>query len=298
MIVEGVNLIYGPVTPGVIRTGFYKAMQETADLGVISQLCQPIKMTEYKKIDQSLGSVMALSEFTGTNKVSGITENEYILRTKEYQGGFMYDKYLSKHELWSLITRKNGELAERANNHSLSKLSEVIKANPTGYDGKALFANDHPAGKTVNDNIYTGTGTSLAQITTDFYKVLSRFGAFRDDRGELLHQRTNGGILVYIPPDLHEQFDTLNKAQYIASGTNVIKEKFTIFIDNDLVDANDWYISLTGALKKPLLMNTYMEATLEIYPEPKAPRFINVSAFRIYNIQPGDPTKIIKVTNT
>jgi hypothetical protein len=288
----------GPVTAGALNTKFLTTYERVANDTPLTKICGKQAMDEFSKVLSGVGAVPGLSLFKGTCKFIGLEEEEITLTVDRYQGGFTYDRATPSHRIWGIVQPKINGLAKRTKNHGISLLTTTIAANPTCYDGKALFANDHPVsgGESTNDNLLAGSGTTLANITTDYWACLAALSAMKDSEGEII-DRYNFAVLIQCPPALREQFENLQKAVVISSTSNIVINRFDLWVDPRLSDANDWYMYITDEDSKPFVYGMYQEGLLETW-EDKDNKLIKVSADIIHGIGPGDPTTTVKVVNS
>lgn len=148
------------------------------------------------------------------------------------------------------------EIAQNGTRLPYNLVSELIRGGETGsaYDGQNFFDTDHSEGDSgAQSNELTGTGTSEAQITADYYSAKSAMMGFKDDKGVPLHPY-DFRPQIWIPNDatLIQRFKKLQTASLVSSGeTNVLKGEFDLVIDPQFTDANDWYMHRTDTIMKP-----------------------------------------------
>lgn len=294
---EGYRTIAGPVSFGVIKTRFMIAVNEPYDRTLIDWLTRPMTMDDTKAIVGALGSAPGLTEHDGTNKFQNLSEHELVMRTKKYQGGFEYDEDMPQHKFWSEYGPKITQMGQRARDHEATLLIVRLEDNPACYDGKALFADDHPLKDGgVNDNLHTGSGTSLENFTTDYWAAKAAMRKFKDDQNQLLNRR-DIRVGVTVPSELERVATELQKQVLTGSGeTNVVKNLFELFVDPQLTDATDWYFFSIGSASKLMVHNEYLPPTIKQYRNDDND-LIKVSAKRIQNFYPADYTLGVKIVN-
>lgn len=133
------------------------------------------------------------------------------------------------------------------------------------YDGGAFFKTTHSTGDSGSQsNLLTGTGVTLAQITTDFEAARAAMMAFKDGAGEpILETDTNLKLVVVCPPAIFARFEQLANAAYISQTENVLKGSFEPIMSSRLTDVNDWYLLNVGMPLKPFVEQTRQQPTLE-----------------------------------
>jgi len=134
----------------------------------------------------------------------------------------------------------------------------VLQANPTGFDGQALFSATHdldPAGNQDND-------FALALSAANYRTVREAMLAFTGEDGEPLGVNPN---LLVVPPGLEGEAKDILMADKLASGaSNVEKGTADYLMIPGLANANTtWYLMDVRYAVKPL-----------IFQERRAPQFV------------------------
>lgn len=294
----GQRTIAGPVSRGAIYTKFLVALAAAYDLSPLQWLTQNMGMDDLKEMIGGLGSTPALRKHDGMNKFQNLTEDEILLICEKFQSGFEYDEDLPNHKIWSLISPKISQLAQRCNDHGVLLLTQTIEDNPICYDGKALFANDHPLKDGgVNKNLQAGSGITLENITADYWLVVKLLREMKDDQNQNLNRRMTK-LLVHAHPKLEEHFTTLQLAASIGGGdTNILRNRFELWIDPNLEAEDDWYTYVTGEAGKLIMHGEYLKPTIKTYKNDDND-LVKVSAKRIHGMIPGDYSLGVKVDNT
>lgn len=131
--------------------------------------------------------------------------------------------------------------------------------NQNGYDGNPFYGDTHlfaNAGANNIDNKLAGTGSSVAQISTDFAAALAALRGFLDNAGRLINPVTAEGasqLLVQCPLAVEQNFRTVMNASIISQTDNVLKGLADVFPDGYLTDANDWYLHVVGQPQRPYI---------------------------------------------
>lgn len=294
---RGTRTVAGPVNPGVVLTKFMVALAQAYDQSPLKWLTNNMPMNTLKKLIGGLGSVPAMTRFKGTNNFQNLTEQELLIICDKFQSGIEYDQDLPNDEIWQELNQKIPQLAQRCNDHAVVLLSETLNLNPLCYDGKALFADDHPLKDGgVNDNLIAGAGISLANITADYWKVIKQFRIMKDDQNQYLHRRM-AGKLVRCPPALEDPFSNLQTAILIGGGdSNIVKNRFELWVDVLMPDTNDWEMYITDEPGKVIMHGEYLKPTIKTYKKEDED-LIRVSAKRTHGMIPGDYTLGVRVTN-
>lgn len=118
----------------------------------------------------------ALREWIGPRVAQNLSEHSYVLANKKYEGTIELDRDDIEDDnlgIFAAVTVPG--LARASAKHPDRLLKALIQSNPTAFDGKALFANDHPCfdkGGNTYDNLNTnaldggGVATAYAQMAS------------------------------------------------------------------------------------------------------------------------------------
>lgn len=293
---QGYPTIAGKVTPGIITTQFYNAFNEPYPRTLYDWLAKPMTINDLKEILAGVGSPPALTKYTGTNKFQNLDEQELLVEVDKFQAGIEYDEDTPNHKLWGLISPQIAQLGRRARDHEITLLTQRVVANPTCYDGKALFANDHPLKNgAVNDNLLSGAGTTQENFETDYWASIALLRAMKDDQGEFI---TWGNVRygVHVGPNLEEVATKWQQQALVGSGEeNILKNRYELYVDVLLPD-NDWYLYVLTAQAKLMMHVEYLRPTIKQYKADDND-LIKVSAKRTHQFYPAEYRIGIKVDN-
>lgn len=229
---------------------------------------------------------------------------DYEIKNKDWQNGFLVDRNTlddSKKTLGNDVEREINFSLNSWSNFPDKLVTELLEAGETGlaFDGVAFFANARPklqGGGSTIDNLYAGTGISVAQVTADFA------GATRDMRGWKAKNgdpfNANPKFVVICPSTLEWVFKTLrNSVDIGGSGvTNIYKDTFDIVVNDYLTDANDWFIVNSNAPMKPFIFQKRSNPIFDMKDE-KDKKFIKYFSTARMNAGYGNPVSIIKIKN-
>lgn len=177
-------------------------------------------------------------------------------------------------------------------------IQEILAANTTAFDGTALFADSRPniQGSGTIDNIHTGTGTTLAQMTADFASAEALLLGFKDRNNEPLN--TIQDYYVLVPSQLYSNAYKLMTSDSLANPyDNVFKNRFKIIVNYyQSTSDNDWYLINAGQAFKPFIYQVRKQPdwTMKDDPEDKYVKYIANARMAA---APGNPTAIIKINN-
>lgn len=202
-----------------------------------------------------LGQAPNLSEWIDERQLHGLLDFDYTLVNKDYEGTLKVHRNAKKDDRLGAIDIRINDLASKAKLHPRKLFFEELVAGTTNlcYDGQPFFSDSHEEGDSgTQDNLLTGSGTSLAQLKTDFNNARAAMKGFLDDRGEPLNE---GEMDLYVicPTALESSFRELLTSTQISSSTNSLEGKFKLIDSARLVDANDWYLLDASGVLKPFI---------------------------------------------
>ena len=188
----------------------------------------------------------SLEEWLGPRTLSNLLEHEYELKNKLYQAAVELPRIkVEDDKLGVFYAMTIPDLAEATRKHPDRLLADLLTANPTGYDGKAFFADDHPnynatgAGATTFDNDVAAaiTGDGIAGV---WEAMTSRIG----ENGRPL--TVNPRLWVVPPQQYREALTIAQSTTYAIPKTatttaatvdNVLKGWFDVLMVPELATA-------------------------------------------------------------
>lgn len=132
-----------------------------------------------------------------------------------------------------------GLLPERIFFDLILNTTTTLPAVPLAPDGAAMFAataNGSARFGATNGNLLSGSGTTAANISDDFYAACEQFQAFEDGKGQPLftEERIDRGVIVIYPADkkkeVHEAFLQLRQGRVM--GTDAGTTPSNVIIDS------------------------------------------------------------------
>jgi len=148
--------------------------------------------------------------------------------------------------------------------------ADLLESVPTAPDGQNLFSTTSDGSTArfgaTNGNSLTGTGTSQAQIKTDFFSVMAQFRLFQDTEGQPLWDKRvlDSPVTLFVPASgtLMENFGSVFQQELThsvisstgAAVSNVIKAMgFQVrIVFTQRLTGSSWYATLEGADVKPV----------------------------------------------
>jgi phage major head subunit gpT-like protein len=226
------------------------------------RLVMEVPSTTLTETYEWLGSVPKMSEWVDERLLGDLSEESFSLTNKHYEATIAVDRNALEDNRLGMILPRVRQLGEEAARYPRELVLDVIKNGTTltGYDGKALFADDHSGG----DNLLGGTGTTVANLQADISAVFAAMREFQDDRGRVMNIVPD---LVVVPAELEFPMRQALKAGQIDGTDNVYAGLCDVMVAPELTDADDWYAFATNRAMKAL-----------IYQVRKQPEFVALDA--------------------
>ena len=240
-----------------LRAVYLQSFEAAENAEQWRRLVMEVESTTLTETYNWLGTVPVMSEWLDERKIGDLAVNNYSLTNKHFEATVAVDRNALDDNRLGMILPRVRQLAEEAARYPRDLVIDVIKngASLTGYDGKALFANDHAGG----DNLLAGAGTTAANLQTDLTQVFGVMREFTDDRGRVMNILPD---LVVVPAELEFPMRTALNAAQISGTDNVYRGLCDIMVAPELTDANDWYAFCTKRAMKAV-----------IFQNRKAPEF-------------------------
>ena len=248
---------FGKLLEPGLRKLFYETFDEVPE--EYSKIFHVKNSKKAREVDYGLGSMPIWSEFgkaidknlSGTAvtseempKVPYVTIPaglERIYVHKEFAQGFMVERKMVDDEQYGAIEKMPKDLARagryKVEMDAISLLTKGFSEN--GYDGKPLFATDHPtlAGGT-NSNLITG---ELNQANLE--KAIIAMRNFTDEAGKKVVYKAD---TLIVPPALEfkaiELLNSINQADSELNNVNSLKGKLKIVVLDFLESDTAWFV--------------------------------------------------------
>ena len=203
-----------------------------------------------------LGQAPSMNEWVDERKLKSLNSFNYTLVNKNYEATLSVDRNALEDDRLGAVQVRINDLAVKAKVYPRKLFIDALIAGTTSlcYDGQPFFSASHSEGESgTQSNIYTGTGTTLAQLKADIDGCEARMMAFKDDVGEPVNEGTMKiGIVCH--PAMMRSFAELNTLSQISGSDNAMKGRISqITVSGRLTDSNDWYFANIGEGIKPII---------------------------------------------
>lgn len=205
-------------------------------------------------ISQVTGEYVAT---TGDSRYKTLQETSFDVKVEEFDLGYeakLMDLFTEVYAYRKWKNTPNMFMVGEAN-HRAKKIAALLEANPTLWDGKALFATDHPANFFESKAGTFGNLQAAAKDPTDMDLLAAEITAMRgvkDENGEVLGVNPD---LIFLPTAKFEYVkNKLNQSMIAnAAGTasidNPYKGGLTPIWIPQLTHAANWYLADSKMLK-------------------------------------------------
>lgn len=217
----------------------------------------------------------------------------------------------------NIYRQRIAEMPMMVKDHPVELAFDMLEAGDantygTTFDGQNFFdtTHDYSTSAGTQSNIITsGSGTSVANIITDFQAAMSRLDGFTYDQGGTGNakkrklNKTMNRILVVCPSALFGTFNQAMTQNRLANGEdNPIKGKFSL-VSRPMTDANDWYITVMDEGQfKPFLFQMEKEPLLDTPTMQdegvRERRTFSWGSYGRYNVAYGAWWKAIMIQNS
>lgn len=273
-----------------LRTTFSLAFQQAYDATtpwydtVATEIPSASKSNTYGWLAQQV----TLREWLGPREVLNLAEHRAELLNKSYEGTIEVDRDdIEDDNLGIYQAMLVPQLGQATKKHPDQLIKALLQSNsgagPTVFDGKSLFADDHPDFDSKNPGTYDNS-FGLTLTADNFNAVWSTMTAYKGENGQPLGVMPNKLI---VPPQLKKVAQTIMQSttyalpvtnvagsENVAAGTvdNVLRGWAEVEVLPELAnDPTTWYLADTTKPIKPL-----------IYQLRRAPNFVS-------RVNPDDP---------
>jgi phage major head subunit gpT-like protein len=142
------------LVPG-LRAEFAQAYRSELDRSLADQLATVVNTTLPAQRYGWLGAVPPMREFLDERQAGGLSPYTVTIEDKTFEATIAVERKAVEDDQLDLIRLRIRDLATRVATHRQQLVVQALASGTTGtgYDGKALFAADHPTGRTTYSNI-------------------------------------------------------------------------------------------------------------------------------------------------
>jgi len=250
---------------GITAVLMRRAVQSRSD--IIDKLAMVTTSTSDEEKHGYLSDIPAMREFLNERIITGLNESSYVLVNKTFEMTIGFKKDDLDDQKSGMFDIRINQMGQRAANHPVKLLIEVLELGTTdiSLDGVSFYNDAHPQRghqTGTQDNLLAGTGTTVAQLKTDFGVAVAALKNFEDEGGEPFDEFVTD-LVVVCSPDIEVNFTEALESELISNTSNAIKGRADIIISARLTDVDDWYLLSVGGLVKPLVFQDRMPLMVE-----------------------------------
>ncbi len=246
-----------------LRTDFNKAFQATPSqwAKVAMKVPSGSSQNDYKW----LSAFPKMRKWIGDKQIKNLAAFSYTIVNDDWEATIEVDRNHIEDDTLGIY----GPQAQMAGFSAAQLPDEIVFALLNGgftnacYDGKALFADDHPVGTGAVDNAGTAVlkADSLANAAASYGAARIVLRKMTDDEGRPLDVTPT---TLVVPPALEDTANALMTMERLEDGkTNPYRGTATVVVSPWLTSDTAWFLLDTSKPVKPL-----------IYQERKAPVFV------------------------
>jgi phage major head subunit gpT-like protein len=284
-----------------IRTEFSKQLANYPGM-MFKPFTAEVNSDSNKETYRFLDAFPSIKEWTDSRKRENFKDYSIDILNRHWEFTINADRDTledSKGTLGGNILKDVNSSVQRYASFPDKKIAELITDNGTAYDGSTFFGNSHNIdGTNAIDNLYSGTGTTDAQIEADMKGARNALAAYRDKNDEPVNP--NPKYAVLIPVHLQDSFLNLANSQtvYISgTKTNILYNTFDIILNHWQGSSdNDWYLINLNAAIKPFIFQKRQGVKWTVKDDVEYKDVLYMSDAR-YGFGYGAFTSIIKIDN-
>ncbi len=300
-----VNIDDTRITESALKTLFDEVYKAEAQK-LVEQLCTVVESKSKIESYDFLGAMGLPREWTGDRRFEDFKAYPFSIENKRWEKSVSIDKLDWISDNYGKFKMQINNLASLWAIQQEKVVSDLIANGETllCYDGKPFFADDHPAGDTVNDNLITGSDShgvdTLAHIQQDYDTARTKLYTMKDDKGNPIPSRPTH---IMIAPGGHiALFEQMLHAQLLSTGgTNIYYKSAELIINPYLTDAGEWYVLDLSKRLKPTIFQVLESPmdnfAIEGYFNSKMIKDVYFLTDAIYNAGFGDYKCAVKIDN-
>lgn len=230
-----------------------------------------------------LGQSPAMREWVGGRNAKGFRDNGITIQNKHFEATVEILVSEMRRDKSGQVMVRIDELAERANTHWTSLLSNLIVngASTVCYDGQYFFDTDHVEGdsgvqsNSITADIVAPTAPTAAEMRDAIFKAIAQILSFKDDVGEPLNENARA-FLVMVPIGFYQVAQAAVAAALVSTAggdsnalVEIQKRGFTINVETNvrLGWTDKFAVFRTDGRVKPFIRQQETEVDLKVKAE-------------------------------
>jgi phage major head subunit gpT-like protein len=221
-----------------------------------------------------LAQQFKLREWIGPRVAQNLSEHSHSITNRSFEGTVEVDRDdIEDDNLGMYQSVLIPQLGEAVKQHPDELLEEVLTNNPVGWDGKALFANDHPTFAPVGSTQTYDNLHALALTEANLATVLTTGSSIVGENGRPLQVRYTH---MYVCPALEFTAKQILASQFAAAlagtgGAGVVQ------VENPLANVVQLRVvpSFAGSTTRWEVYDLSKRVKPFIYQKRRAPQFVS-----------------------
>lgn len=218
----------------------------------------------YPQLDES----PQLEEITSEMTYQSLGDRSQTIVNVPYGKGLIFKRTDIEDNKTGTIMKRVNNLAVNAASHPELLLAALLVAGETGdcIDGGDFFDATHPDlgpnGVGNQSNLYTGTGTTAAQLNTDFRGAWGVLGAIQAYNGEPFHPLGIVDAIVLCSLARELALREVLESAVLGSNSNIVQGRARVLASARLT-GDDWYLATMGTSPRPLIFQERVRLQVE-----------------------------------
>lgn len=212
-----------------------------------------------------------MREFVGPRVIERLAASSYTLRNKEWEKTIGVRRRDILDDNIGTYSPRFARLGEVAARHPWRLLVDVLLANPTGYDGVALFSASHPIDQNASvPGSQSNLLTSRALNLDNLFAARAAMRGFKSESGTpmgvigdtlLVHpDREQVALEITSMPSIAKVFGSNTAAA--APGNIGSQLGIKVVVEPRLTSSSEWYLFHTGSAIKPFIFQEREAVTI------------------------------------
>ncbi len=282
------------------KTTIYKSLAEYVGSTDILKFVTVVPSDGKTETYEWLGQVAGMSEWLDERQIHAMESFSFTITNRDWEDSVGFDKNVVADTIKS-VTPVLQQMAQSAAEHPWELFIELLVANSACFDGQNFFSDTHPYtlgdDNTSNtfDNKLAATGTTEADIRTDFYLVLKQLALYKKRNGRPLFAGRSLGVLdVICHPDQYAFMTLVFEKRDKANESNELFGRARVYQDAG-VATGTWYAAVTTKVMKPIILQERQSIEVQAADKDFSNKKIRVGLDARYNVGYGFPQLMISV---
>ena len=301
---------------GIIGT-FYRRYEEQMAGSWAARVCQQVVSDQETEKYRLLGMVPQFREWKGTREQKDLRTDSFTIDNVVYELSVPFDAEDFRRDKTGQIAARLNDVSRRAADHPELLATTVIEANPTTYDGQALFSASHALGSSgTQSNLLTASDVAALNVATPaaptpdefadlLVGVMQQAYTFKDDRGEPINGGARTWGLMVSPNHMGAAFAAVNGELRNSGSTSITSTlptgiAFDIIVNPRLTSTDVIYLFREDVESRALIWQEEVSPQVELLTvgseHTTKTNQVLLAAKAVRAVGPGEPLVALKAT--